>query len=251
MPDNELDKFLEDLDVKKPTEALDRETEVEVESSEKEEDNSEEFSGNRRTRRMAQKAQQYKEEAIALNARLQALAEADKVRTVTEESDFLKMVEPIFGTDTPEKREATELLKKALKGAHDSAEKSALEKALQSMDVARETETKQIAEEEDNIEEGIEMLEDEYNIDLSPGSKERTNFLTLLERLSPKDKEGNIVEYADFDATYEIYERNKEKASSRAKELASRSMARSGSSSGGSKLEKDAAERYLRDIGVL
>lgn len=247
--DSEQDKFLEDLDVKKPTDVLDAETQVEVEPSE--EDNEEKFSGNRRTRRMAAKAQQYKEETIALNARLQALSEADKVRTNTEEADFLKAVEPIFGTDTPEKREATELLKKALKGAHDSAEKSALDKAIQSIEAERQSESSAVSEEEDNIEEGLEMLEDEYDIDLSPGSKERNNFLTLLERLSPKDKQGNILEYADFDATYDIYERTREKSSSRAKELASRSMARSGSSGGGSKLESDATERYLRDIGVL
>jgi hypothetical protein len=222
--------------------------EVEIEASQ-EDDIKEEgrWKGNRETRREAQKAQKYKEEAIALNARLQALSETKQAVKDIPEADYLSKVERIYGNATPEAREATELLKEALRGVHNSAKAEALEEAVGRIDADRNGESEAVKESEDEIDEGLEHLEDEYDADFSD-STTRNGFLTLLEKVSPKDRDGNIKEYADFDATYELYQSRQNKSADKAKELSSRSMTRGGNS-GGSELQSEAVDSYARERG--
>lgn len=242
--------FLKDLDPKyedafshlNPPEA--------TEEPEKETDDIQEegrFKGNRYTRREAAKAQKYKEEAIALNARLQALAEARTAREETPEPDYLTKVERIYGNATPEAREATEALKDALRGVHSVAKEEALREAIATLEAERNGEGEAIKESEDEIDEGLEELEDNFGADFSD-PKTRNGFLTLLEKVSPKDHDGNITAYADFEATYELYQSRQNKSADKAKELASRSMTRSGTSSG-SELQQTAVDNYARERG--
>lgn len=245
---SEQTDFLKDLEVK-PEEDNVFEASLEVPESDSNGEDPEESEmklKNRRERRLAEKWQSERETNIALNARIAAISESKQLREGTEEADYLKRIERIFGNATPEAQEATELFKEALKGL----EASATEKALERFESARGNEAKAIREEEQSLEKMLEELEDEYEADLTSDSATRRGFLTLLEKVSPKDKDGNIIEYADPKTVYELYESRKDKASSRAKDLASRSMTRSGASEG-SKLEEDAQFRFLRENGII
>lgn len=236
---SEQAEFLKDLDVENKDDVFDKPlTEAEPEKEEPEEED-DKVAPNRYWRRMKQKVDQYKDETIALNERIKVLSEVNKFREDVGD-DPLKEVEAIFGTDTPEKLSATTILKKALSGMSESA----VNKALEKIQEQREKESQAVRDEENAIEKGLERLEDEENADFS-NPTERKAFLNLLEKLSPKDSDGNIKEYADFGATYEIFEKSKEK-STRAKELASRSMTHSGASKE-SKLEDDALSRFIRE----
>ena len=124
---------------------------------------------NRRERRLSERLRKERESNIDLAARLETISNA---KQATEESDFLKMIEPIYGNDTPEKAQATELLKNALKSLHDSAVKEASDKYQE----ISQGEAKAIAAEEDNIETMIEDIEDEYNVSLN--KTDRTGFLS-------------------------------------------------------------------------
>ncbi len=243
---SEVEDFLKDLEGN-PVENILEKPLIEDEALEKKEESEEDGmkAKNRRERRLLEKNQQLREEAIAATARLQGITESQKVREQSEPAEYLKRIEKIYGSATPEAIEATNLLKEALQGLEESATKKAFEK----LDNERGNEAKAVQEEEKNLENILDNVEDDHGIDMS-SEAERKGFLTLLEKLSPKDGEGNIIEYADADATAELYLSRKEKTTNRAKDLASRSMVRSGSSQP-SKLEDDAATRYLKENGII
>ena len=238
---SEQSKFLKDLDIDKK-DVLDTPLTEETPKEETPED-AEFKAKNRRERRLAEQNQHLREEAIALNVRLETITESQKLRE-TEPAEYLKRIEKLYGNATPEAKEATELLKEALQGVEESAQK----RALEAFEKERGNETEAVRHEEQNLNRILEDVEDDHNIDMS--SDDRKGFLTLLERLSPKDKDGNIIEYADPDATAELFLSRKEKTLSRAKELASRSMTRGGASQP-SKLEDDAAVRFLKENNII
>lgn len=200
---------------------------------------------NRRERRLLRKNQQLREEAIAATARAEAIAESSQFRAGTEETEYLKRVERIYGNDTPEKAEATNLLKEALEGVKQAAK----DEALQEFQKERGSESLAVRQEEQNLDNMMEEIEDDYNADFSDPNT-RQGFLTLLEKVSPKDRDGNIIEFADPATTWELFESRRDRASSRAKELSSRSMTRSGQSQP-SRLQDDATERFLRENGII
>ena len=241
----EQEQFLKDLEGNQTDTNLEKpllETEPEKEEST---EDSEARAKNRRERRLMQQNQQLREEAIAATARAQALSEVNKFQKEVGD-DHLKEVEAIFGTDTPEKKAATDILKKALNGMSEAA----VQKALEKLDERQTNESTEVREAEDEIESGLEDAEDETGLDLSEGGADRQGYLTLVERLSKKDREGNIIEYPDFVTAAQLYERTKERpTSSRARDLASRSMTRSGQSQP-SKIEQDATLRFLRENGI-
>ena len=198
---------------------------------------------NRRERRLMDKLQSERETAIALAAKLDAITQSQGSRS--EQAQFLDVAERIYGNQTPELREATELLKSALMGAKDEAKKEALAE-WQSL---REGEQNAISSAEKRIDLMIESIEDERNIDLSEGPH-RTGFLKLLERMSPKDSNGNIIEYADHYAVWDVYQSQIKKPENPAKEVAARTMT-NGTASGSSTLTNDTHERWLRENGIL
>lgn len=242
---SEQENFLKSLEGEQES-ILDRNLEIESPDGKEPEDveQTEQKLKNRRERRMAAQNQQIREENIALNERVKVLSEVGKFREEVGD-DSLKEVEAIFGTDTPEKLQATNILKKALSGMSESA----VEKALDKIEQQRSGESQALIQEEKNLDTILDSVEDDYGIDMSNDSN-RKGFLTLLERLSPKDKNGDIIEYADADTTAEVYLSRKERSSGRAKDLASRSMTRSGESQP-SKLEASSNEKYLKSLGVI
>ena len=240
---SEQTEFLKDLDIDQKKDVLD----APLDDPEKKEETPEDAEmklKNRRERRLAEKWQAEREANIDLNARLQTIKESQVLREEPV-AEYLKRVEKIYGNATPEAIEATNLLKEALQGVKDSAK----QEALAEVEARAGNESEAVKKEEQTIDDMLDEVEDEYDVDMSD-SDTRKGFLTLLEKVSPKDQDGNIIEYADASTVYELYELGKQKSSNRAKELASRSMTRSGASQP-SKLEDDAAVRFLKENGII
>jgi hypothetical protein len=241
---SEQSEFLKELDIQEDSNVLNAPLTEETPEKEETEEDAELKAKNRRERRLLEKYQRAKEEAIAYAARLQAIGDAQQIRGTTEESEYVERIKRIYGDATPEAKEATNLLVEAFKGVEESATQRALEKLA----AEKEAESQQVKIEESTLDEIADKWEDTYGIDMSDESV-RKGIFTLLERLSPKDEEGNIKEFADEDAVAELYLASKEKSSNRAKELSSRSMIRGGSQE--SKVAQSAIERDLIERGLI
>ncbi len=200
---------------------------------------------NRREKRLMEKLQSERETAIALAAKLDAITQAQQTRT--ESSDWENTIEKIYGNSTPELREATELLKTAVKGAKEEAKREAIAEYQR----IRQEEQAVVSKAEQRIDSMLEEIEDEYNTDLSSGAH-RTEFLKLIEKMSPKDSEGNIVEYADHHAVWEIYQEkvNRNKPVNPAKDIVARGMTQSAGAND-TNLSNDAHARFLKEHGII
>ncbi|HEY5235285.1 MAG TPA: hypothetical protein VIJ14_03830, partial [Rhabdochlamydiaceae bacterium] len=118
---SETEDFLKDLEGKQE-DAFSHLNKTEDEPEKEEDEVIEEgrFKGNRYTRREASKAQKYKEEAIALNAKLQQITESRTSESSSEEAEYLKKAAKIYGDAgedgkfDPKRAEATRLLKETL-----------------------------------------------------------------------------------------------------------------------------------------
>lgn len=206
---------------------------------------------NRRERRMEKALADERQAGRELASKLETMSEALKTLTKSD-SEYLKAIDSIYGTDTPEKAAATEILKRALLGVKDEATREALDTFRSEQQKEREA----IKKEEAELDSMIEDLEDSYSVDLSSAtsSETRKGFFKLLGKLSPKDQEGNIIQYADHHAVWEQFQAGKTKTvnpeTNRAKDLASRSMVNSGSSPD-SKVQDDAQLRFLKANGII
>jgi len=209
-------------------------------------DDSKEFKPkNRRERRLQEKLQQERESSIFLAGKLEARTEAERALR-SEDADYLKGIERIYGTDTPEAQLATDLLKKAIVGARDDARESALADYKQQ----REQEIAEQREAEAQLDGFIDEIEDTYDVRLTRAQEQ--GYFQLLERMSPKDANGDVTEYADPHAVWEVFQdRLKGKGTdNRAKQLSSRSMVPGGAIKE-SKLPDDSAARFLTEEGII
>lgn len=213
---------------------------VEEETTEEEE----ETPKNRTERRLREKLERERIANIELNARLSALSEVQEFRKQGND-DYLASVEKIYGTDSPESQAATELLKNALRSVEERAKSSALEEFRQE----RQREQEEVRRASETLDNFIEEIEDTHGVSMN--SQMQKSYFSLLEKMSPKDSDGNIIEYADPHAVYEIFsEKLQKRTESKAKELAGRSMV-NGSSGSSSVIEDDAAKRLLREAGII
>lgn len=250
---NEQTEFLKSLDAPETVDIMDQPIEPEgttptVKVEADPEEVPEEVK-NRRHKRLEEKLRAEREANIAMAARLETIAESQRARADDEPADYVKHVERIYGTNSPEAQEATSLLQTALKSVEDRATTRALE-------TFRKEQAEAIAQtrkEESRLDVMAEQIEDEFSVDLtSPkAAAAREGFFKMLARVSPKDAQGNITDYADHIAVWEDYQAKTKKPESRAKALSSRSMTASGSSSGGQKPVDDATARYLSDNGFI
>lgn len=198
----------------------------------------------RRERRLQEKLEAERQSAIDMAGRLSRLEEARSLST--EEADYLKGLERIYGTDTAEAQMATELLTKAIVGARDDAENRAYER-FQS---ERQNETQAVQQAESELDSIMDDIEDQFGVELTE-SQERSYF-ELLQKMSPKDRNGNVKELADPYAVFEIFSEKLQSRGSdnRAKELSTRSMTQSGATKD-STLVDDSMERYLKENGII
>lgn len=248
----EVDKFFQDLPAQdkqvadifadptaepKDEPAKAEETKEEPEVKEDEEgDLSQEARKNRRHRRLEEALQRERESNIALNERIKTLAEVSKVQSDGEvPAEWIALL-----GDSPEAKKAW-LLQQSLLNQSVERARETLKEELQAEQRAQEEELQKY---ESEIDSNLETIEEKYGVDLTSNSpkakRERNEFLNLVEKLSPKDEDGGIREFADFDSTFELYHQSKVREKSpvteKQKELASRSM--QSSSQGGSQPTK-------------
>ncbi len=154
--------------------------------------------------------------------------------------------------DTPEAREAwrynQELLTQKVKEARDEL--------LASLQKEREQETIAERRATEELEDGISSLEEEYSIDLSSNApaarKAREEYLDALTAISPKDRAtGEIKEYGDPHAAYELYllKKNKGSDNTRAKNLAARGVSETAPAAAPNQEEE--IRQYLKANGIL
>lgn len=201
----------------------------------------------RHHRRIEQKLQRERESNIALAERVKVLSE---VKQFSKDAGVDERLVRLYGTEEngPEAAKLHAALLQDLKReAKEEAVKEFQSMQAQAVQAQREAEA--------FIDDELEALEEDHNVDLTSDApaarKARRELLELVAKLSPKDEEGNVKDYADFGEAFEIYQTRKDKPdASKAKELANRSMTKSGASAP-SKLQDDAAQSYLKSIGVL
>jgi hypothetical protein len=237
-PENqtEQEKFMSDLEQTTEPEKVQEPVEVGADDEEPK---------NRAERRLRARLQAEREANIAMAERLRTLAETSRARDNSDSSEYLKNIERIYGTDSPEATAATQLLRDALKGV----EQTATERALEMFREEQRQEAERLREEERVLDQMVDTIEDTYEVTLSP--TQQRNFYTLLEKMSPKDESGNVTAYADPHAVWEVLQERQSRAgSTRAKDLASTSMTPSGASPT-SKIQDDAMLKVLRENGIL
>ncbi|MFA5937680.1 MAG: hypothetical protein WC822_07440, partial [Candidatus Paceibacterota bacterium] len=163
----------------------------------------------------------------------------------SEESDYLKAIVRIYGNDTPEAQLATDLLKKAIVGARDEAKTQAIAELREE----RQREAAAAREAEEELDSFVEDIEDTYNVTLTDAQQK--SYFTLLGKMSPKDRDGNVVEYADPHAVWEVFQERIQKrgTDNRAKDLSARSMVQSGAASGGT--TEDPNLQFLKENGLI
>lgn len=134
--------------------------------------------------------------------------------------------------DSEQSRQAWNFQQKLISDAVRQAKEEALNEVQSSFQKQQEAE-KQF---ENFITTSLESIEDSHDVDITSNSpaakKTRSEFLELVKNLSPKDSDGNVTEYADFNAAWNVFQsvRQKEAASeatSQKKALSSRSMMKS------------------------
>lgn len=193
------------------------------------------------------KVQRYvqKEIAKALEGIQKPQSEVDKfVREATNAEDDEELddiITRMIGNDTAEKLAVGKDFKKVLK----SMEARGASKAMSQFQAAQA----KIAEEDEKasntLAQGFEDIEIEYGVDLTSGTaqakKTRSDLVDFIKRVAPKNSQGQVIEFPDFNETFKLFQELKKteqsKTTNRAKELANRGMSRSTTTSSDTKVK--------------
>lgn len=152
--------------------------------------------------------------------------EAKSKDTEDEVSDVLTR---LIGNDTPEKVSMVKEFKNIL----EKGTQRAKAEAIAELEARQEQEVEADREAEQELDNAFESIEETYDVDITSNSaiarKTRQEFVSFVEKIAPKDRNGEIVDYPDMASAWETYSEIKKSTATpnRAKELASRSMARS------------------------
>lgn len=136
----------------------------------------------------------------------------------------------LIGNDTPEK---VAMIKEA-KARDERLLNQAEERAFNRLSQKEQEELRASKEAAEELSNAFENIEENYGVDLnsSTSKKTRAEFIDFVEKIAPK-RDGEITGYPDMNSAWETFSEIKKSTSqpSRAKELASRSMARSAETS--------------------
>jgi hypothetical protein len=137
----------------------------------------------------------------------------------------------IIGNDTPEKVRAVQDFKKVLLEREEKGAERALEEFQLRVNAEREAEK----EAREVLNDGFSSIEETFNVDLTSSvpqaRKLRGEFIEFIRQVAPKNDDGDITEYPDFEQTFKVFQELRKKtpvSNQRNKDLASRSMERSG-----------------------
>lgn len=179
------------------------------------------------------KVQRYIQKEIEKAQKSQPSVERQFIEDTKQDDDEgTAILERIIGNDTPEKVAAIKDFKKYL----STLEEKGADRALSQLQKQEEEARQEEAQASEEIEQGFEDIEETFGVDISSNTptarKTRNEFIDFIKRVAPKDSEGNVVALPDLTETFELYQSTQTKPSNtRAKELATRSMARSNNTS--------------------
>lgn len=182
---------------------------------------------NRKHRRLEEQLQRERDSNIAMAERIKILSETTNRQAPITEDGLDPRLARIFGT-TDEGKEIARGFGEIL----SERDKRIREETLRDVENQKVQERQEQVKYESMIDSKLEDIEEEYGVDLTSNSpsarKSRRELLEKVQKLSPKDEDGQIVAYADFDATWEEMQKDREAPqATRQKEIASRSMQRS------------------------
>lgn len=231
--EDEVDKFLNEVandpfkqDTVDPFDAVAEKTETEPKEEPKEEAAAEKPLPFHKD----PKVQRYIEKEIA-----KKLGDIKPEATKQEVKDEIEEVlVRLIGNDTPEKVAAVRDFKRVLSGIEEKGAERAISRLREQEEEAARIEAEQEAAAVEAIDEGFENIESSYNIDLSSNTaqakKLRSEFIDFVKKVSPKDEDGEPTALPDLVETFGLFQQmNKagKPVNSKAKEIASRSLARS------------------------
>jgi hypothetical protein len=146
------------------------------------------------------------------------LPDKSKEEIREESEDLVSAFTQIIGNDTPEKVHALKMLDKTVRGLEDKALS-----ATRQLEAERQAEQEAITE----LESGLESIEETFNVDLTNNKKLRAEYLDFIERIAPKDEDGEVVSFPDFQESFKLFkEMKKPQPNMRAREIASKGMTR-------------------------
>jgi hypothetical protein len=253
MPENEIDKLFSDLpseDKKLADVFNEAPKETPTPTPAKDEDEGD-VRKNRRHRRLEEQYQKERESNIALNARIQALMESRETPVTKSSSDAPAEWIALYG-DTPEAAKAWKMQESLMERYKQQAKEEAVNE-LQEREVEQKAEERKF---EAFIDSQLETIEDKYDIDLTSDApkarKTRRDFLEMVQNLSPKNDDGTITGYADFEQTFEIYKSRKETPvdNSARKEIAAISMHKSGAQIDGGQKPTPGFRGWEKDYNI-
>lgn len=149
--------------------------------------------------------------------------------TGTDTDELMESLVEIIGNDTPQKVSAINKFYKNLSGLKQQG----ADQAIAQMREQAEAEQAEVARAEDELTDAFDNIESEFGVDITSNTaaakKVRNGFIDFVKRVSPKNEDGDIVQYPDFAETWKLYQSTGSASSenTRAKSLASRSMQRS------------------------
>ena len=170
------------------------------------------------------KVQRYVEKQIEKALKDRPSAEQTFRQEVKDELNLPPALVKLVGNDTPEKREALKELATYLDSLPAKAQEQFQAKMEQQAQEAAEQDNAALSE----LNAGFEAIEEEHGVDLSSDSRTRAAFVEYLRRVSHKNEDGEVDQFADIPAAWEVFQERAKPSASRAKELASRGMTRSG-----------------------
>lgn len=156
-----------------------------------------------------------------------------EIKNSEDEDDLIAAFTNIIGNDTPEKVHALKMLDRTIKGVEEKAAQRAMQEFSVREQMEKEAEKQAVQE----LENGFESIEETFNVDITSNTplakKTRNEFIDFVKRIAPKDSEGQITQYPDFEQAFTVFQETRKSAPApnRAKELADRSMTRSGDAS--------------------
>lgn len=186
------------------------------------------------------KVQRYVEKQIEKALKNVAPLERTSITEVvpSDVKDVIGAFTAIIGNDTPDKVKALEALEKTLNGADERASSKAIERFKQEQTAALTRKSVEEKAAQDELDTYFDDIEETYDVDLSSNAasakKLRSEFIEYVRKIAPKDEKGEVKAFPDLLSAFEIFQEQGKKTvqPTRAKELASRGMTRSGDTSG-------------------
>lgn len=149
-----------------------------------------------------------------------------------EEDELSNVLVELVGNDTPEKVAIVKKLQKQL----TNLEEKGAQRAIAELRKQEQAELEAEEESFNQLVESFDAVEEEFGVDITSNSalarKQRSDFVDFIKKISPKDENGDIVQYPDIPEAFKLFQSTQKPADNkRAKDIADRSMKRSSDTS--------------------